>query len=223
MLSVVKCEGLLDDASPYQRDLLERRLSDNADFVACVGLTAFLLDTVRNRHAGTVAAIDDGMNGTGVLDAEQVKVKQQAAGTPNGRNGRPAITGPISEGRACPRRWRLIEPATTDSLRRIVRTRTNGGAYGASKTAGNLLRSAGRSTRRARRGKGWHAVSPWLPLQNDGNWFPRIICRSFRWASSSAMTACIPSSTGVCDAKGATLCFLAGTERLSHEKQLPWR
>ena len=78
MLSVVKCEGLLDDASPYQRDLLERRLSDNADFVACVGLTAFLLDTVRNRHAGTVAAIDDGMNGTGVLDAEQVKVKQQA-------------------------------------------------------------------------------------------------------------------------------------------------
>lgn len=73
-----KCEGLLDDTSPYQRDLLERRLSGNADFVACVGLTAFLLDTVRNRHAGTVAAIDDGMNGTGVLDAAQVKVKQQA-------------------------------------------------------------------------------------------------------------------------------------------------
>jgi len=154
MLSVVKCEGLLDDASPYQRDLLERRLSDNADFVACVGLTAFLLDTVRNRHAGTVAAIDDGMNGTGVLDAEQVKVKQQAAGTPNGRNGRPAITGPISEGRACPRRWRLIEPATTDSLRRIVRTRTNGGAYGASKTAGNLLRSAVHETAAPHAGRG---------------------------------------------------------------------
>ena len=46
--------------------------------MACVGLTAFLLDTARNRHAGTVAAIDDGMNGTGVLDAAQVKVKQQA-------------------------------------------------------------------------------------------------------------------------------------------------
>ena len=73
-----KCEGLLDDTSPYQRDLLERRLSDNADFVACLGLTAFLLDTARNGHAGTVAAIDDGMNGTGVLDAAQVKVKQQA-------------------------------------------------------------------------------------------------------------------------------------------------
>ena len=25
------------------------------------------------------------------------------------------------------------------------------------------------------RGKGWHAVSPWLPLQNDGNWSPRIL------------------------------------------------